>query len=91
MAGQNPGSRGRRIRFCARGSVSAAVVLGLALLFAALALFGEEVAADVQGQEEGDEAEEADEDDGGDVHTGSAGGAQVVAAELEVEAAARQS
>ena len=63
-------------------------VLGCAGLFAALLFFGAEVAADGQGEEEGDEAEEGDEDEGGDVHKRSAGGAQIVASQLEVEAAA---
>ena len=79
----------RRSGEVAGGSGFAAGVLGLAFLFAALVLLFTEVAADVHGDEEGDDAEAGDEDGGGDVHVRSAGGAEVVAAELEVETAAR--
>jgi hypothetical protein len=52
----------------AGGSGFAAGVLGLALAFALSAFFGDEFAADGDGEEEGGEAERADEDEGGDVH-----------------------
>lgn len=62
----------RRIRRCggAGGSGFAAGGwgMGVAVLFAALAFFGAEVAAYGDGEDEGDGAEEGDEDDGDDVH-----------------------
>ena len=73
------------------GSGFAAGVSGLEFLLAALALLREEVAADAHGEEEGDDAEGGDEEGGGDIHVRSTGGAEVVTAELKVEAAARQS
>jgi hypothetical protein len=73
------------------GSGLAAYVLMLTLAFEALAFSCEELAADGDGEQESGEAEEGDEDEGGDVHARSAGGAEVVAAEFEVEAAPRQS
>lgn len=50
------------------GSALAARVVGRALFFAALAFFGEKFATDVDGDDEGDDAEAADEDDGEGVH-----------------------
>ena len=43
-------------------------MLGVALVFAVSAFFGDEFAADGGGEEDGDEAEETDEDEGGDIH-----------------------